>query len=106
MAVLASRDQSDQINERLDTQEGSSHFDENGIIAPQQEEPESMAEKTKAYTATPQDVAAIYGVSAKTVKRWAASMEVPFRQTPSGPRFNLAELDEHFRREPAETPTP
>lgn len=70
------------------------------ITAPQQEGPERMSEKTKAYTATPHDVAEIYGVSARNVRKWAKDMEVPFRQTPSGPRFNLVELDQHFRPEP------
>ena len=59
-----------------------------------------MPEGEKLYRATPAEVAKIYGVSARTVKRWAEKMEVPFRRTPSGPRFNLKELDEHFRPEP------
>ena len=60
-----------------------------------------MTENAKAYTATPSDVARVYGVSARTVKRWVERREVPHRATPSGPRFNLEELDVHFTRESA-----
>lgn len=57
------------------------------------------------YDATPAMVAKVYGVSAATVRRWAEARKVPFRNTPSGPRFNLEELDQHFLpedQEPAE----
>lgn len=60
-----------------------------------------MSDKGKSYTATASDVAAAYGVSARTVLRWAVRRDVPHRATPSGPRFNLEELDAHFTREPA-----
>ncbi len=60
-----------------------------------------MTENVKTYTATAADVARAYGVSARTVKRWVERGEAPHRATPSGPRFNLKELDEHFTRDPA-----
>ena len=59
-----------------------------------------MTDEAKTYTATPATVAEIYGVTQRAVKRWASGMKVPHCQTPSGPRFNLEELAEHFRREP------
>ena len=60
-----------------------------------------MTENAKTYSATASDVARVYGVSTRTVKRWVERAEIPHRATPSGPRFNLEELDAHFTREPA-----
>ena len=57
----------------------------------------------KTYDATATDVGRVYGVHAKTVRRWAVEGKVPHRMTPSGPRFNLADLDEHFSPEPVGT---
>ena len=59
-----------------------------------------MTEKPRTYTATPKDVAKVYGVSYRTVHRWAERGQVPHRATPSGPRFNLEELEARFTREP------
>ena len=58
-----------------------------------------MKENGKAYDASAADVAIVYGVSTRTVQRWAENGKVPHRRTPSGPRFNLEELDVHFRPE-------
>lgn len=58
-----------------------------------------MSENGKPYTATAKEVAAVYGVSARTVRRWAERLQVPHRATPGGPRFNLEELDAYFARE-------
>ncbi len=57
----------------------------------------------KTYDATATDVGRVYGVHARTVRRWAEDRKVPCRMTPSGPRFNLAELDEHFSPEAVAT---
>lgn len=51
--------------------------------------------------ATVEDVAAHFGVSPRTVKRWLKTTDIPHRQ-PGGPgnsvRFNIAEVDEWSAR--------
>ena len=56
-----------------------------------------MSENEIRYDATPAQVAEAYGVSSQTVNRWAEAGKVPCRKTPSGYRFNLEELDQHFQ---------
>ena len=62
-----------------------------------------MAKTVRKYSATPGEVAKQFGICARTVRRWAQAGKVPYRMTPSGPRFNLEELDEQFTPETVTT---
>ena len=52
-------------------------------------------------TATVDDVAAHFGVSTKTVRRWLKNTDIPHRRIGGVIRFDIDEVDEWARREPA-----